>query len=103
DCSTAPSVAFSGASFSLFNGFFGGSGLGGTVTTDRMCITAGSVTVPPELGLGTAPAGTTANPLCISLDPNDWLRPDQPLPAPPAPSPSDPPRTGPSPTPPDDS
>ena len=28
DCTTAPSVAFTGASFSLFNGFFGGSGLG---------------------------------------------------------------------------
>ena len=102
DCTTDPDIAFSGASFTMFNGFLGGTGLTGNVTPDRICFNAGLVTLPPDLGLGSTTAGSSADPLCVSIDPDDWLQPDPPLPAPAPPNPNDPPRDAPGTTPPDE-
>ncbi len=101
DCTTSPSLTFSGATFTMFNGAVSGTGATGSATPMGLCLTGGQMSLSPELGLGPTALGTPSSPLCISIDPADWGTPDPTVPDAPAPDPTTPPRSGQGTTPPD--
>ncbi|MGZ4672666.1 MAG: hypothetical protein ACXV8K_08395 [Ilumatobacteraceae bacterium] len=101
NCSTPPSLAFSGATFTLFNGAASGTGVTGSATPTGLCLTGGQINLSPELGLGPTAVGTPGSPLCMSIDPADWTTPDPAVPDASAPDPATPARTAQGTTPPD--
>jgi hypothetical protein len=97
NCSTPPSLTYSGAHFTLFGGAVSITDGTGSVSPTQICLTSGTIILPAELGLGTTDAATPGSPLCISTDPTTWVTPDLTVPDPPAPDPTKPPRAGPDP------